>query len=154
QRYKHTYHGLRARDALPRLPAAAYASTPALLAANSGEPEPGVPEPQATRIRQLLLIDRLDEAQAELEALPHSRQGQATVAWIDWRRGRLRPAIVGMKKAFPVWIGEAGDQLPPEVWRILYPLRFDESLRAKSAEEGLDPSLVAALILQESTFDA
>jgi soluble lytic murein transglycosylase len=154
QRYKHTYHGLRARDALPRLPAAPASPSPALLASTSAEPEPGVPEPQATRLRQLLLIDRLDEAQVELEALPHSRQGQATVAWIDWRRGRLRPAIVAMKRAFPEWIGEAGDRLPAEVWRILFPLRFDESLRAKAAEEGLDPSLVAALILQESTFDA
>ncbi len=154
QRYKHTYHGLRARDALPRLPAASASPTPVLVASASAEPEPGVPEPQATRIRQLLLIDRLDEAQAELEALPHSRQGQATVAWIDYRQGRLRPAIVAMKKAFPEWIGEAGDHLPAEVWHILYPLRFDESLRAKAVEESLDPSLVAALILQESTFDA
>ena len=76
------------------------------------------------------------------------------MAWIDWRQGRLRPAIVAMKKAFPEWIGEAGDHLPAEVWHILYPLRFDESLRAKAVEESVDPSLVAALILQESTFDA
>ncbi|HSB61294.1 MAG TPA: lytic transglycosylase domain-containing protein, partial [Vicinamibacteria bacterium] len=77
-----------------------------------------------------------------------------TIAWIDWRRGRLRDAIVGMKRAFPEWVAEAGDRLPPEVWRILYPLRFEDSLRAKAVDEGLDASLVAALILQESTFDA
>lgn len=155
QRYKNVYHGLRARDVLARLPAAPAAAPPqVLVAAPSLGPEPGVPEPQATRVRQLLLIDRLDEAQAELQALPFSRRGQATIAWIDWRRGRLRPAIVAMKRAYPEWIGEAGDRLPPEVWRILYPIRFDETLRAKAAEEALDPSLVAALILQESTFDA
>ncbi|PYQ20189.1 MAG: hypothetical protein DMF79_10990, partial [Acidobacteria bacterium] len=88
QRYKNTYHGLRARDALPRLPAASASPSPVLVASASAEPEPGVPDPQATRIRQLLLIDCLDEAQVELQALPHSRQGQATVAWIDWRQGR------------------------------------------------------------------
>lgn len=155
QRYKNAYHGLRARDVLARLPApAAAAPPPVLVAGATPEPEAGVPEPQATRVRQLLLIDRLDEAQAELQALPFSRRGQATIAWIDWRRGRLRPAIVAMKRAFPEWIGEAGDRLPSDVWRILYPLRFDDTLRVKAGEEALDPSLVAALILQESTFDA
>jgi soluble lytic murein transglycosylase len=155
ERYKNSYHGVRARDVLARLPAAPAAAPPQVFAAApSVGPEPGVPEPQATRVRQLLLIDRLDEAQAELLALPFSRRGQATIAWIDWRQDRLRPAISAMKRAFPEWIGEAGDRLPAEVWRILYPIRFDETLRAKAAEEGLDPSLVAALILQESTFDA
>lgn len=154
QRYKHTYHGLRARDALPRLPPATATPPPVLVPSASAETPPAVPEPQATRIRQLLLIDRLEEAAAELQALPYSRQAQATIAWIDWRRGRLRPAILGMKRAFPEWIGQAGERLPDEVWRILYPLDFEDSLRTKAAEKGLDASLVAALILQESTFDA
>jgi soluble lytic murein transglycosylase len=59
-----------------------------------------------------------------------------------------------MKKAFPEYIAAAGEALPEEVWRILYPIEFEETLKAKAAEERLDPALVAALILQESTFDA
>ena len=35
----------------------------------------------------------------------------------------------------------------------MYPLRFEERLREESAETGLDPALVAAVIWQESTFD-
>jgi len=58
-----------------------------------------------------------------------------------------------MKRAYPEWAGEAGDRLPAEVWRILYPLRFDDQLRAAAEEEGLDAALVAAVILQESSFD-
>jgi soluble lytic murein transglycosylase len=153
QRYKAAYHGLRARDALSRLPPVA-PPTPVPVMDATADPEPGVPDAPAARIRQLLLLDRLDEAQDELEALPYTRQGQATIAWIDWRRGRLRPAIIAMKKAYPEWIGEAGERLPPEVWRILFPLKFEDALRAKATQEGIDPSLVAALILQESTFDA
>jgi soluble lytic murein transglycosylase len=99
-------------------------------------------------------VDRLEDAQAELLRLPASRKVQATIAWIDHRRGRLRPAITGMKRAFPEWVGEAGDRLPADVWRIMFPLAYEPQLRAKAMEEGLDPSLVAALILQESTFDA
>jgi soluble lytic murein transglycosylase len=79
---------------------------------------------------------------------------QATIAWVDWRQGELRPAIVAMKRAYPEWVGEAGDRLPSEVWRILFPLRYDSELRLAAEEEGVDPALVAALILQESSFDS
>jgi soluble lytic murein transglycosylase len=58
-----------------------------------------------------------------------------------------------MKRAYPQWISEAGDRLPDEVWRILFPIEFKDALVAKAAAEALDPALVAALILQESTFD-
>ncbi len=150
-RYKHAYHGIRAREALARLggaPAPASAVTAALP-----PPEPPLGEPRATRVRQLLLVERLDEAAAELRLVPESPRVQATIAWIDWRRGRLRPAITAMKRAYPEWVGEAGDRLPREVWQILFPLRYERELRAAAAEEGLDPALVAALVLQESTFD-
>lgn len=152
QRFRYAYHGLRAREALARLPAAPASPPPSLLAAS--EPEGELAESQEERVRQLLLIDQLDAAQDELRPLSFSRRGQATIAWIDWRRGRLRPAIMAMKKAFPEHVAAAGETLPDEVWRILYPIEFEETLKAKAAEEALDPALVAALILQESTFDA
>jgi soluble lytic murein transglycosylase len=155
RRYRYAYHGLRAREALKRLPPApAATSVPAPSLLPASPPEGDVSEAQEERVRQLLLVDQLEAAQDELEPLPFSRRGQATMAWIDWRRGRLRPAIVSMKKAFPEYIAAAGESLPDEVWRVLYPIEFEESLKVKAAEEGLDPALVAALILQESTFDA
>ena len=77
----------------------------------------------------------------------------ATVAWVDWQRGRLRPAITAMKRAYPEWVGEAGERLPREVWQVLFPIRFDQELLAAAREDGLDPALVAALILQESSYD-
>jgi soluble lytic murein transglycosylase len=104
-------------------------------------------------VRQLLLIDRFDEAGDEIRALPPTTVGQATLAWIEWRRGRLRNAIIAMKKAYPEYIGEAGDLLPVDVWRILYPIGYEETLAQKAGEEQLDPALVAALVCQESTFD-
>ncbi len=155
RRYRYAYHGLRAKEALSRLPpppADAAGPSPSLVPASP--PDGELPEQQEERVRQLLLIDQLEAAQAELKPLPFSRRGQATMAWIDWRRGRLRPAIISMKKAFPEYVTAAGESLPEEVWRILYPIEFEETLKAKAAEEGLDPALVAALILQESTFDA
>jgi soluble lytic murein transglycosylase len=152
QRYKYAYHGVRAQEALGRL--GGRPAPPPQLAAMTPPPEAPLPEPRATRLHQLLLIDRTAEAAAELRLLPESPRVQATLAWIDWRAQRFRPAITAMKRAYPEWVGEAGDRLPPEVWRILFPLRYDRELRLAAQEEGLDPALVAALILQESSFDA
>ena len=152
QRYKHAYHGVRASEELARL--GGRPALPPVLVATTPPPEPPLPEPRASRLRQLLLVDRLPEAAEELRLLPESPHVQATLAWADWRQGRYRPAITAMKRAYPEWVGEAGDRLPSEVWQILFPLRYDRELRLAAQEEGVDPALVAALILQESSFDA
>ena len=153
QRFAHSYHGVRAGEVLARLGGAPPAPS-ATLVAVAPPPEPELPEPRATRVRQLLLIERLDEAAAELRLGPESPRVQATLAWIDWREGRFRPAITAMKRAYPEWVGEAGDRLPREIWQVLFPIRYDRELRLAAQHEGVDPALVAALILQESSFDA
>jgi len=154
RRFKRGYHGLKAQEALARLPgrAAPEAEPPALRAVLA--PATDLPEPWLTRVRQLLLIDRLDAAFDELKAGPPSSMGLATLAWIEARRGHLRPAITAMKRAYPDWMTEAGDALPDDVWRLLFPIQFSETLQTKAVGEGLDPALVAALVCQESTFDA
>ena len=151
RRYKHAYHGMRAQDALARLGGGA--TGPPTVSAGAPPLEPLLPEPRASRARQLLLLERLDEAAAELKLLPETPRVTATLAWVDWRRGRFRPAITAMKHAYPEWVGEAGDRLPREVWQVLFPIRYDQQLLAAAREDGLDPALVAALILQESSYD-
>ena len=130
------------------------AAPPAVMIAVPGDPRREIPEKPLARIRQLLLIDRLDEALTELQALSPSPRCRARIAWVEWKRGRLRPAITAMKRAYPDWAGAAGDRLPDSVWRILYPLDFAEMLEAQARERELDPALVAGVVLQESTFDA
>ena len=147
RRYKHTYHGLLAAQVVgPRVPAE---PTPI-----SWQPTADLPEPTLSRVHQLLLIDRLDEARDELLRVAGSVQAQSTLAWIEWKRGRLRPAITAMKRAHPEWKSEAGDRLPAEVWHIIYPLQHRDALVAQAQARELDSSLVAAVIWQESTFDA
>ena len=149
RRFKHTYHGLRAAEALALVRAGASSTRPAEAAA-----APAALDPSLERVRQLLLIERLAEASDELGRLPASPQVQATRAWIDRRQGRLRPAITAMKRAFPQWKSQAGDELPEAVWKVIYPLEFADVLRERAQKEGLDPALVAAIVWQESTFDA
>ena len=153
QRYKHAYHGVRAEEALARLGGEGTAPR-AVLEAVAPPPEPELPEPQASRLRQLLLVERLDEAALELRLVSTSPRVQATLAWIDWREGRFRPAITALKAAHPEWVGEAGDRLPREFWEVLFPIRYESELRLAAQREGVDPALLAALILQESSFDA
>jgi soluble lytic murein transglycosylase len=143
RRFKHAYHGLRAQEALG-------SGLPEVKPPDPGEP---ISDPERTRIRQLLLINRLAEALDETRGLPPTPQAQATRAWILWRQGQLRPAINAMRRAYPEYLGAGGDALPDPLWRILYPIQFEATLRAQAAETGLDPALLAALIWQESTFD-
>jgi len=151
QRYKHAYHGVRAQDALARLGGSV---APPVAADSAPPPQLLLPEPRGSRARLLLLIDRLDEAADALRLLPEVPRVTAALGWVEWRRGRFRPGIVAMKRAYPQWVGEAGDRLPREVWQVLYPIRYEPELTAAAREDGLDPALVAALILQESSFDA
>jgi soluble lytic murein transglycosylase len=147
-RYKFAYHGIRAREALGRLPAGASSTHPA-----PAEGLPVVPEPYRSRVRNLLLIDRLEEAMDELSAAPPSPTVQATRSWIFWRQGQLRPAITAMKRAYPEYVTETGDSLPDAVWQILFPIQFTDLLTSSAGAAGVDPALVAAVIQQESTFD-
>jgi soluble lytic murein transglycosylase len=43
---------------------------------------------------------------------------------------------------------------PPWYERIRYPLRYSEYIRVHAREHGLDPALVAAVVYQESKFNA
>lgn len=51
--------------------------------------------------------------------------------------------------------GPAGDSArrDPRVYRLLYPLRYADTLRDVARAQGLDPALVAAVVRQESTFN-
>ncbi len=151
RRFKHTYHGIRAAEALGLMREGASSTHPAESVRSDGRSD--VPEPYRTRVRQLLLLERHPEAMSELELVTNSAQAQATVAWILWKEGHIRPAIAAMRRAYPDWRSEAGDRLPSPVWRILYPLHFEQPLVARAGDEGLDSSLMAALIWQESAFD-
>jgi soluble lytic murein transglycosylase len=63
--------------------------------------------------------------------------------------GSLLVVLVGCAAAFYVVLAE-----PPWFERIRYPLRYSEYVRVHARENGLDPALLAAVIYQESKFDA
>jgi peptidoglycan lytic transglycosylase len=125
----------------------------------------GVP-PNAAVIRALLELQLYDQAVDELryaqKVWRNSPSIDATLAWTYVQQGRvakgneqfnlLRGAINAMKRAYPQYLTSGGEGLPAEILKIIFPLSYWDLIRKYSAENNLDPFLVAALISQESTF--
>jgi soluble lytic murein transglycosylase len=116
------------------------------------------PLPTGTLIRQLLAAglydDGLDELRYAQKAWGTSPAIEATIAWVYHQKGDLRRAITLMRRAYPQFLAAGGEGLPPEILQVIFPLTYWEAIRQNAALHNLDPYLVAALIAQESTFDA
>jgi soluble lytic murein transglycosylase len=127
------------------------------------------PAPVATEtlIRQLgalaLFDDALREVQYAQRVWGNSPQLEATFAWIRHNQGldlsgterfnAIRGAINSMRRAYPQFLAAGGENLPPEVLRIIFPLDFWPLITRNAMQVGLeDPYLLAALMAQESTF--
>ncbi len=118
--------------------------------------EPADP-PNASVIRLLLASDLYDDALNELRFAQRSVGSspviEATMAWAYHRKGELRRAITLMRRAYPQHL-TADQALPKEILQVIFPLTYWDLIRKHAAARNLDPYLVAALIGQESTFDA
>jgi soluble lytic murein transglycosylase len=114
--------------------------------------------PNAPTIRKLLAAglydDGLDELRYAQKAWGTSAVIDATIAWVYHQKGELRKAITLMRRAYPQHLASGGEGLPAEILQIIYPLTYWDSIKRYSAQHDLDPYIVAALIAQESTFDA
>lgn len=114
--------------------------------------------PNAPVIRKLLAAglydDALDELQFAQKTSGASPVITATIAWAWHQKGELRRAISLMRRAYPQHLASGGEDLPPEILQIIFPLTYWDWIKRYSAAHDLDPYIVAALIAQESTFDA
>jgi soluble lytic murein transglycosylase-like protein len=120
---------------------------------------PLVPDPSAAtaefrRADELLRLRSFQEAAAEAQMLAPSRGRDLRLAQADFARGRFSAAIVHAKRAFPS-IGTAAEGSVPEAWRRLYyPIEDGGYLLERAREFQIEPSLLRALIRQESLFEA
>ena len=124
--------------------------------------------PTDALVRQLVSAGLYDDARRELEYAQRvwgdTPALQATIAWIRHEQGlqqqsmdrflNIRGAITLMKRAYPQYLAAGGEDLPPEVLRVMFPLDHWPLIQKYSAQHKLDPYLMAALIAQESTFTA
>jgi peptidoglycan lytic transglycosylase len=153
--YGNSYYGRLAADRLARNKSGAL--TDAVPAA-SRTPEPPPTLPTEPTIRLLLAAGLYDDALAELRyaqrAFGSSTPLEATIAWVYNQKGELRRGITLMRRAYPQHMTAAGQQVPPEILEVIFPLTYWDQIRKHATARNLDPYLVAALINQESTFDA
>lgn len=142
-------HGEAADPSPEVVPAAAQLTSP---------PVPVAAPPTAPLIRKLLIAGLYDDALGELTYAQAvwgtSPAIQATVAWIYHQKGDLRRAITIMRRAYPQFLAAGGEDLPPQILQVIFPLTYWDSIKKYATARGLDPYVMAALIAQESTFDS
>jgi soluble lytic murein transglycosylase len=165
--YRNSYYGRLASRRLSALPARSAAVSPVgrkTAAAATNPPrapiDPGLklPERVVPLVRALLTAELFEDAAAELRwtARQSGRSPfiEATIAYALHRQGELRPAITAMRRAYPGFMAEGGEALPAAILKVIFPLEYWDLLRQHASLRNLDPYLIAALVAQESTFQA
>jgi peptidoglycan lytic transglycosylase len=121
-------------------------------------PAAGDPPPNVKRIARLIELGlyrpALNEVQYAQKIWGDSAPLQATLALVQNKLGNLRLGINAMKRAYPQYLAAGGEQLPDEILHVIYPVDYFPLLKGHAQARGLDPYLLAALVLQESNFDA
>jgi len=130
---------------------------------------PTVSLPQNAPVVRALLTAKMYEEAADELRYAQTIWGdlgtvEATFAWTYRQQGQselgsrqfsfYRGSMNAMKRAYPQYLTAGGEQLPREILRIIYPIAYWDLIRKYSAQNGLDPYIVAALMCQESTFVA
>jgi soluble lytic murein transglycosylase len=154
--YGNSYYGRLAGRHLSR--AATRADVPDAIPATRQAPADRAAEPPTANLIRLLLTaglydDALNELRFAQRSVGSSPAIDATIAWAYHQKGELRRAITLMRRAYPQHL-TADQGLPREILQVIFPLTYWDLIRKHSAARDLDPYLVAALIAQESTFDA
>lgn len=158
--YQNSYYGRLAAGDLARLkePVAVVVGVPGAAAgARSAAPRTH-PAEHVALVRTLLSARLFDYAAAEVEFAQrtwgNSPALEATLAWIYNQRGELRRGITAMRRAYPQFIAAGGEHLPLAVQQVIFPVAYGGLIDRYARQRDLDPFLVAALVAQESTFQA
>jgi soluble lytic murein transglycosylase len=76
------------------------------------------------------------------------------LATLETKRSYPERALRFIKRYAPGYLNVPIESAQSEFWRLAFPLPYRETLEKRAKEQELDPFLVAALIRQESEFDA
>jgi len=79
---------------------------------------------------------------------------EATLAYAYNRKGQLRLGISAMKRAYPNYLADGSEALPRDLLTVIFPIDYWDLIQQHAKQHDLDPYLIAALMAQESTFDA
>jgi soluble lytic murein transglycosylase len=137
-------------DFLATLPAA-----PALRPFN--EPIPAAAQDRWVRAQALRIIAFDASAELELKSAFYATGSprllfEAAQAAFD--QGHFAAGMAYGRLIVPNFDARKFSDVPVNVWKTLYPLPYETSLRREAARNNFDPMIAAGLIRQESTFQA
>lgn len=120
------------------------------------DPSPAT-APIIERARQLYACGLSELALAELHRklreIPGDKGLSLFSARIYSEQCDYDSAIRTLRRAFPDYDSRAVEDLPGEVWNLLYPFEHWRIVNKQAAVRGLDPAFVMGLIRQESAFN-
>ncbi|HEX4773748.1 MAG TPA: transglycosylase SLT domain-containing protein [Bryobacteraceae bacterium] len=168
--FPNTYYAVLARQRLDDVNVKAATATPAVAEFLMGIDWPGSPEFPSfvpgslaqsridrARLLQLAGLDDLAESEVKFGGRNDGEQENVyalELARMAAARGEKDQAIRYIKSYAPDYLYMPLDQAPVEFWQLAFPIPFRQSIEQYSRAEGLDPFVVAALIRQESEFNA
>jgi len=120
--------------------------------------EPQIPQDNL-RVQKAELLENgalAEFAAREVQAAAQEEEGNwgpAEIARIYQSTGRYDRAVGLMKRTVPNYFAVDVPEIPRAYWEALFPKAYWSDLKRYSAENDLDPFLVASLIRQESEFN-
>jgi len=99
------------------------------------------------------------DASAELElkaayAVTASPRFLVEAAQASFDQGHFATGMAYGRQAVPNFDSRKLSEVPPNVWKVLFPLPYETQLRREAERNDFDPMFAAGLIRQESTFQA
>jgi len=109
------------------------------------------------RARQLMAANLPDLAISELRWGLKSSPDNKAISYVMACAYRIKGDRVGtistLRRAFPDYTNYLQDNLPGEVWDLLFPKLYGDIVSSYAAKNNLDPNLIFGLIRQESAFN-
>ena len=138
-------------------PADLYARFAAAWKSSCPAPAPAEPAERSgtfSRVDELLRVRLYPEAHREAERIAESPGRDLRLALASFALGNFAAATAQAKSAFPQ-IGTAREGEVPDQWRRLYyPIASGGIVESAAKEFGLNPSVLRAVVRQESAFNA
>jgi len=99
------------------------------------------------------------DASAELElraayAATASPRFLIEAAQAAFDQGHFAAGMNYGRQAIPSFDSRKYSEVPPQIWKVLFPLPYELALRREAQHNNFDPMFAAGLIRQESTFQA
>ncbi len=156
--YPYSYYAYRAREILgPAAQSAARGPKPETSFPDLDAELAKVSEPRLQAVRELVSVGLMRDATREMKILGAEYADNAGVAFmladVYANGGEAFEAMGILQRRFRQFIRHGGENIPPRLWQILFPLNYWDTIRAQADRRSLDPFLVASIIRQESGFE-